>query len=552
MTYTSDRPISVDGVRLDTLAWNITKVNRATAARRTADVVVPGRDGAIPSLNDDLEPASMGLEMFVMGTDADGAVPGGSRRDLFRQNLDELVHLFGKRHALLEVQEKVGGGVALTNDAQNPRFGTGATNTWSATGATTVASTDRSYLGTHSLKWTYTGASPASNAGPRVLAPFTPGHYKVAMLVWVPAGAPDVGLSLQAVTRTIVDNSQGNTAGRKDQWVWIRQTLDVTGSNLNASLYALNSAPTTADQVGGYVGAVLIAKVDPSTPLLEYPDYFDGDAPPDSEFTYHWTGEPHASPSVRRPASRRAMAKVQDAITPDVATTGSSGQFTVGLTIPAGVWEDAHLNDWTAPVTPYQVAEVTTLRGGTERVTDAVLLVVGPITSPSITDANTGAYVRLNKALAAGECWRVNVGTWSSRTGSGLTLDSPDAAGDDAQHLTEFGGTPNQAAFLPLVTVRDPVDPSPVGMDQDGTPYVTSQAGSGTVIAYDEDGVPYVTYLAETSGQAIAYDGSTPYLTGGGTISGGSPVRRTRVVVGGSGTTANTILSIRARRKWAL
>lgn len=108
MVYTSDRPVLVDGVRLDTLAWNIEKIRRSVAARREANVDVPGRDGVIASLNDTLEPASIGLDMFVRGTDEDGLVPGGTTsRDKMWANLDELVHLFGTRHRLLEVTEYV-------------------------------------------------------------------------------------------------------------------------------------------------------------------------------------------------------------------------------------------------------------------------------------------------------------------------------------------------------------------------------------------------------------------------------------------------------------
>ncbi len=107
MVNTSARPISVDGVRLDTLAWNITKITRATAGRRSGDYEVPNLDGAIPSLNDALEPASFGLEMWLRGTDADGGVPAAGGLDTMRTNLDELLHLFGKRHALLEVRERV-------------------------------------------------------------------------------------------------------------------------------------------------------------------------------------------------------------------------------------------------------------------------------------------------------------------------------------------------------------------------------------------------------------------------------------------------------------
>jgi hypothetical protein len=105
MVNTSDQPITVDGVRLDTLAWNVEKVNRATAARRSADLDIPGLDGVVPSVNDPLEAGSFGLELFVRGSDVDGV--GLSKTTLWN-NVDTLVHLFGKRHSLVELVETVG------------------------------------------------------------------------------------------------------------------------------------------------------------------------------------------------------------------------------------------------------------------------------------------------------------------------------------------------------------------------------------------------------------------------------------------------------------
>lgn len=266
MTFTSSRPITVDGVRLDTLAWNVEQIRRQTAARRSGDWEVPGLDGVVPSLNDPLEVANYGLDMFVMGTDADGAVPAAGKADTFRANLDELVHLFGQRHKLLEVQEQV----------------------------------------------------------------------------------------------------------------------------------------TATD-------------------------------------------------------TRRAMAKVVDALEPDVNLPGSAGRFTVGLVIPSGVWEDLATADWTASSWATGVAkEVTTLAGATERITDAIILVTGPANAGvRVSDPVTGAYVQLNRALSGTESWRINVATWTSRYGTGLGLGSADTTGTDAQALTQYGGTRNQVHFLPLVPARD-------------------------------------------------------------------------------------------------
>jgi hypothetical protein len=266
VTYTSDRPLSVDGVRLDTLAFNILAIQRATAGRRAADLEVPGVDGVLPSLNDPLNAATLGLQMLVRGTDADGLVPPAGAAETFQDNLDELVHLFGKRHALLDLQQ------------------------------------------------------------------------------------------------------------------------------------------TQAD------GTV-----------------------------------------------RRAWAKVLDAIAPEMNQPGSAAQFSVGLSLPYGVWEDVAATDWAgaAGAASGTAQEVTTLRGATERIQDAVVLVQGPVTNPRLTDPATGAYVQLNQTLVGTSLWRVNVGTWASRYGAGLGLGSADTTGTSGAAATVYGGTRRQTAFLPLVPVRE-------------------------------------------------------------------------------------------------
>lgn len=263
MVYTSARPVTVDGVRLDTLAWNIEQINRQVSARRSSDYDVPNLDGVVASVNDALEPGSYGLQMWLRGTDVDGAVPGAGAMDTLRANMDEMFHLFGKRHALLEVREQV-----------------------------------------------------------------------------------------------LADGTQ-----------------------------------------------------------------------------------------------RRAMMKVTDTIAPDLNLPGSAARFTVGLVIPAGLWEDVATSDWTQ-LNPVTAAEVTTMRGATERCTDGVFLVTGPATTPRITDPTTGMWVELGAALAAGSFWRFNSATWASRYGAGLGLGSSDTTGTDGTAITNVGG-PSRAYGLPLVPVRD-------------------------------------------------------------------------------------------------
>lgn len=107
MVNTSVRPITVDGFRLDTLGWNVTKIGMSTARRIARDTSAPFSDGVAANPWMNVEPAQFALQMWVRGTDLDGVVPGVGQVTTLRNNLDELLHLFGKRHALLDVQEQV-------------------------------------------------------------------------------------------------------------------------------------------------------------------------------------------------------------------------------------------------------------------------------------------------------------------------------------------------------------------------------------------------------------------------------------------------------------
>lgn len=247
----AQHPVTVDGVSLDSVAWNIESKIRTWAGSRSGDYPVPGVDGEAASLNDDLDSTVMTLSMWLLGTDGNGVVPGGSTpMAQCYANLDALSHLFiGPRHRLLDV----------------------------------------------------------------------------------------------------------------------REVVDASGT------------------------------------------------------------------------VRQAYCKVVDAIPPEVRPGGRAA-FTVTLKLPDGLRQDVNTSDWAqASAASGTVYEVATLQGSTGPINDAVLLVTGPATNPTVTDPTTGAYVRLNASLTAGQAWRVNNETWSSRYGT-LTLASPDASGTDASGITDDGG----------------------------------------------------------------------------------------------------------------
>ena len=258
MAYTSAYPITVDGVRLDTLAWGVELRKVVIPGTREANEVVPGVDGVIAALNEDYDAATYSLDMFVRGSNEDGLIRADSVGQL-RANLDHLTAIFSKRHALLDV----------------------------------------------------------------------------------------------------------------------REVVDAAGT------------------------------------------------------------------------VRQAMMKRQDSFTPEIAP-GLSAKFTVQLVVPGVYWRALTSPDWVGAAGSSAVQEVTTLRDSSGTIRDAVLLVVGPVTNPTVTDVNTGFTVRLNGALAAGQSWCVNVGTWSTRTGS-VNLASADALGTDATATTEANHP--SGLFLPLTPV---------------------------------------------------------------------------------------------------
>ena len=108
MTNTSLSPLSVDGVRLDTLAWNVETLDGRLAVPgvRGEDPIVPGMDGVVYVPNKSVDSGRMTLKMWVRGSDADGYVPVNSTQLAeFRKNLASITAMFGIRHRLLDIRQ---------------------------------------------------------------------------------------------------------------------------------------------------------------------------------------------------------------------------------------------------------------------------------------------------------------------------------------------------------------------------------------------------------------------------------------------------------------
>lgn len=109
--------VTVDGVRLDTLAWNIsTRSGWDTLPEAVgSNVRVPARHGAVWRRKDFGE-GRMVLDLFVLGCAPDGRIPLGSNdEEEYRRNLDLLLALFGRRDGLLEVVKDQADGSSRVN-----------------------------------------------------------------------------------------------------------------------------------------------------------------------------------------------------------------------------------------------------------------------------------------------------------------------------------------------------------------------------------------------------------------------------------------------------
>lgn len=180
---------------------------------------------------------------------------------------------------------------------------------------------------------------------------------------------------------------------------------------------------------------LLVEKV--AGPGIAAGPYFDG-----SSAGGAWSGTPDLSTSTMDSMDVVADCKVVDSVTPE-DSPGDYGRVTLSLKVPGVYWRSLTPLTWTrAAVVSGTAYEMNTLETSSAPVDDAVVCLTGPANAGvQIVDDATGNAVRLNEALPAGSVWRVNVGTWESRVGVGLTVDSADSAGTDKGAVTDQVGT---------------------------------------------------------------------------------------------------------------
>lgn len=113
----SSNPITVNGQRLDTYAFNIeTKTGWASSpATRGSNAVVPGRSGSIVQKNKTRQDGEFSLRMWISSDTSSPTAPEpnlspDTRYLRWRENYDRLLSIFDSTYGLLDVRQTYPGG----------------------------------------------------------------------------------------------------------------------------------------------------------------------------------------------------------------------------------------------------------------------------------------------------------------------------------------------------------------------------------------------------------------------------------------------------------
>jgi hypothetical protein len=122
---------------------------------------------------------------------------------------------------------------------------------------------------------------------------------------------------------------------------------------------------------------------------------------------------------------RRADCEVTSAFTPDIAGD-SYGQVSVELAVPGAFWEDvdalSHRLAYDVAAGGTQTCEVYSLAGQTGYCTDAQIGVLGPCTTVTVRDVQTGSGFTYGDGLAGGQVLLVDSGAFTADVNGGPSV----------------------------------------------------------------------------------------------------------------------------------
>lgn len=114
---------------------------------------------------------------------------------------------------------------------------------------------------------------------------------------------------------------------------------------------------------------------------------------------------------------RRAYVEWREWSEPEVQAGGTRAEWAIAYTIPTTWWEDEAVTTQStgANATLPKVLDMTSFSGMTGVIEDAVITVAGPISTPRVTDLETGAYVQYGGTVPNGQTWVVDCAAVTSK-----------------------------------------------------------------------------------------------------------------------------------------
>ncbi len=219
MTVTTAETVTVDGLVLNTLAYNIsTRAGRYTTPDvRTKNIELPGRHGTLNVRGKKFQQGQFVWTMWIRGANEDGSVPDNTiQRRLFQQNLDLLLQVFTRRTGLLDIRQTLPDGsvrqcfgeVLAVVDPQSKSVQPMAT--------LSVAITIPTAFWQDLTAITYTSSAGLSASQTLTLSPFIGATAPMEDLVWTITGA---------ATNAKVQALESGAALNVDTWMQFNSTI---------------------------------------------------------------------------------------------------------------------------------------------------------------------------------------------------------------------------------------------------------------------------------------------------------------------------------------
>lgn len=141
------------------------------------------------------------------------------------------------------------------------------------------------------------------------------------------------------------------------------------------------------------------------------------------------------------------VADAKPASISDPVMTAHYARLSATLTIPSGVWRGPQAT-WTHPdPTTTATQTVDTLDGASRPITDALILITGPATTPIVTDTATDSTIRYTGQVPDGQKLLIDTRHWRAARGSSVSWSS---TGTNASTGLEATGPASDVTVFPL------------------------------------------------------------------------------------------------------